>query len=119
HTNNVIFGGAPQPTGMGLIPTLVLANSTDNKTWTVTFSGANTEIGADSFASLKDGVYDFKVDATKVHPFGNTGVNMAASSTTTVHRLFGDIGEPASTPNGAATDFSAIVNSGDNLLFRR
>jgi hypothetical protein len=46
-------------------------------------------------------------------------VNMAANSTTTFHRLFGDTGAPATPAGGMpGTDFSAIVNAGDNLLFR-
>ena len=119
HSNNVVFNGVPQPTGLGAVPTLVLSNSADNKTWTATFAGANTELGADAFASLVDGVYDFQVDGAKVHPLGNPAVTMAGSSTTTVHRLFGDTGDP-STPAGGTpgVDFQAVVNSGDNLSFR-
>jgi hypothetical protein len=116
---NVSFGGVPQPAGVGAIPTLVL-NTTDNITWTVTFTGVGlVETGADGFSSLTDGVYDFKIDAAKVHPSGNAGVNMAANSSTTFHRLFGDTGSPAGVPNGSGgTDFTAVVNSGDNLAFR-
>jgi len=99
---------------------LVLNHSADNKTWTVTFSGPNTEGNRpDGFASLVDGVYDFKIDAAKVHPLGVPAVSMATSRTTTFHRLFGDIGDPG-TPTGGtpAVDFEAIVNAGDNLAFR-
>ena len=103
---------------MGALPTALNINTTDNITWVVTFSG-NTEVGADGFASLKDGVYDFKIDAAKVHPVGSPGVTMSASSTTTFHRLFGDVDAP-STPNGGTpgVDFAALVNSFDNLSFR-
>jgi hypothetical protein len=36
----------------------------------------------------------------------------------TFHRLFGDTNAPTSTAIGAATDFSAVVNTGDNLAIR-
>jgi len=44
---------------------------------------------------------------------------MAANSTTTFHRLVGDTGA-STTPAGGTSgvDFSAIVNSDDNLAFR-
>ena len=44
---------------------------------------------------------------------------MAANSTTTFHRLFGDTGAPT-TPTGGTpgTDFEAVVNTADNLQFR-
>jgi hypothetical protein len=120
HVGNVRYNGALQPTGMGAVPTLVLAHSPDNKTWTVTFSGPNTEGNRpDGLASLVDGVYDFKIDAAKVHLLGAPAVNMAASKTTTFHRLFGDSGDPATPAGGTpAVDFEAIVNTGDNLAFR-
>jgi fibronectin-binding autotransporter adhesin len=112
---NVDFGG-PQPGGVGALPTLTVTPSSDNKTFTVTFSGANTVVdpGADGFPSLKDGVYDYTIVASKVHPLGTPGVSMAANSTGTFHRLFGDINPPAQTGNS----FTAIVNTGDNLQFR-
>jgi fibronectin-binding autotransporter adhesin len=112
---NVDFGG-PQPGGVGALPTLTVTPSSDNKTFTVKFSGANTVVdpGADGFPSLKDGVYDYTVVASKVHPLGTPGVSMAANSTGTFHRLFGDINAPAQTGNS----FTAIVNTGDNLQFR-
>ena len=78
----------------------------------------NTETGADGFASLKDGVYALNVDATKVHPLGSPNVNMSQSSTFVFHRLFGDKDTPTSMPGGSGADFTAIVNSGDNLSFR-
>jgi hypothetical protein len=119
HTNSVTFGGVPQPAGMGAVPANLAVNSTDNVTWTVTFSGAGTELGADNFSSLQDGVYDLTISAAKVHPLGNAAVNMAANSTTTFHRLFGDIDLPE-TPTGgtAGVDFATVVNTGDNLEFR-
>jgi fibronectin-binding autotransporter adhesin len=111
---NVDFGG-PQPGGMGALPTLT-ATSADNKTFKVSFSGANTVVdpGTDGFQSLKDGVYDYTIVASKVHPLGRPGVNMAANSTGTFHRLFSDINPPTQTGNS----FTAIVNTGDNLQFR-
>ena len=87
-------------------------------TWIVTFTG-NTDAGADSFNSLKDGVYDLNIDAAKVHPVAAPSVTMAADRTTTFHRLFGDTGLP-STPTGGTpgTDYQALINTGDNLTFR-
>jgi hypothetical protein len=120
HASNVFFAGAFQPFGMGAIPTLVLSNSPDRKTWTVTFTGANTELGADGLASLKDGVYDLNIDATKVHPVSVPGINMtSANTTTTFHRLFGDTDAPSTPPGGTpGVDFTAVVNTGDNFVFR-
>jgi hypothetical protein len=118
HTNAVVFGGIVQPTGLGAIPTSLALSSSDNATWLVTFVG-NTDAGADTYNSLKDGVYDFHINAAKVHPAGIASVGMAADSTTTFHRLFGDIDDPA-TPTGgvAGVDFSTVVNTGDNFAFR-
>jgi hypothetical protein len=118
HTSNVRLGGVLQPDGYGSLPTSLNLSTTDNITWTVTFTG-NTDIGADGFHSLKDGVYDLNIDAAKVHPLGVPGVSMAANQTTTFHRLFGDT-NPAATPAGGTpgTDFEAIDNTGDNLAFR-
>jgi hypothetical protein len=112
---NVDFGG-PQPGGVGALPAITVTPSSDNKTFTVTFSGANTVVdpGADGFQSLKDGVYDYTIVASKVHPLGTPGVSMAANSTGTFHRLFGDINPPTQTGNS----FTAVVNTGDNLQFR-
>jgi fibronectin-binding autotransporter adhesin len=112
---NVDFGG-PQPGGVGALPTIIVTPSSDNKTFKVTFSGANTVVdpGADGFQSLKDGVYDYTIVASKVHPLGTPGVSMAANSTGTFHRLFGDSNAPTQTGNS----FSAVVNTGDNLAFR-
>jgi hypothetical protein len=100
------------------LPASLNVNSADNVAWIVTFAG-NTDPGVDGFDSLKDGVYDLNVDASKVHPFGVPGGNMAANSSTAFHRLFGDAGG-AATPSGGApgVDFQAVVNSGDNLVFR-
>jgi len=117
HAKNVNYagnsGGTGQPTGAA-VPAFSVAPSADNKTWTMTWSGANTDVGADQLASLKDGVYDLVIDATKVHPVGAPGTNMAANSTTVIHRLYGDNGAPTAT----GSDFSSIVNTGDNLQFR-
>jgi autotransporter-associated beta strand protein len=112
---NVDFGG-PQPGGVGALPTITVTPSSDNKTFTVTFSGANTVVdpGADGFQSLKDGVYDYTIVASKVHPLGTPGVSMAANSTGTFHHLFGDINPPTQTGNS----LTAVVNTGDNLQFR-
>lgn len=95
-----------------------MLDTTDNITWVVTFTG-NTEIGADGFASLQDGVYNLNIAAAKVHPLGSPGISMAANQTTTFHRLYGDTDAPG-TPSGGTpgSDFFAIVNSGDNLGFR-
>src|SRR5262249_39347404 len=68
---------------------------------------------------LKDGVYDLKVDGSKVHPLGNTGVSGSGITTTTFHRLFGDTGLPETPVGGTpGTDFSSIINTGDNFIFR-
>jgi len=119
HTNNVNYAGNNPPTGQpangGLPATLIATPSTDSKTWTLTWSGANTEVGSvDQLASLKDGVYDLVIDAAKVHPVGSPTVNMAANSTTVFHRLFGDTNAPAASGN----DFTAVLAGNDNLAFR-
>jgi subtilisin family serine protease len=118
HPLGVVYDGAARPSGYGVVPTSLNFASTDNTTWIVTFTG-NTEDGADGLRSLKDGVYDLKIDSAKVHPSGVPNLNMAASFTTTFHRLFGDI-DPPGTPSGgsAGVDFSALVNTGDNFVFR-
>jgi hypothetical protein len=118
HTNNVSFNGAAQASGFGDLPTTLNSTTTDNSTFVVTFVG-NTEVGVDGISSIKDGVYDFIVTGSLVHPFGVPAVSMASNSTTTFHRLYGDTGLPV-TPSGgtAGVDFQAIVNSGDNLTFR-
>jgi sugar lactone lactonase YvrE len=118
HTNDVVVNGVPQPSGFGSLPTNLVLKTTDNLTWTVAFAG-NTDDGQDGFNSLKDGVYDFNIDAAKVHPFGDPATSMAANSTTVIHRLFGDTGA-AATPSGGTpgTDFQAVVNTGNNLAFR-
>jgi hypothetical protein len=105
---------------MGTLPASLVVNTTDKTTFTITFAGAGTvELGDDGFASLLDGVYDFTIDAAKVHPLGAPAVNMSGNSTTTFHRLFGDIDAPETPAGGVASvDFSANVNTGDNLAFR-
>jgi hypothetical protein len=118
HTNNVSYGGTAMPNGYGALPTSLNFASADNITWVVTFVG-NTDNGLDGFNSLKDGVYDFRIAATKIHAAGSPTVNLAADSTTTFHRLFGDTGLPETPAGGAAgVDFQAVVNTGDNLAFR-
>jgi hypothetical protein len=115
HTNNVTYNGVAQPNGKGTLPTSLSVGTIDNVTWIVTFNG-NTDNGKDGLNSIKDGVYDLRVDATKVHPVGVPALGMAASSLTTFHRLFGDIDAPAATPGpGGTTDFLARVTSIDNL----
>ena len=94
HTKNVSFGGAAQPSGIGAVPTSLNLATADHITWTLTFAG-NTDDGADGLRSLRDGVYDLVVDATKVHLLAAPGIPMAANSTTTFHRLFGDTGAPS------------------------
>jgi glucose/arabinose dehydrogenase len=119
HLNNVVWNGTLQPAGFGALPTsLALASANNNTVWTMTFSG-NTDAGLDGIQSLKDGVYDLNIDAAKVHPAGVPGVTMAASQKVTFHRLFGDTNAPT-TPTGGTpgADFEAIVNTGDNLIFR-
>jgi autotransporter-associated beta strand protein len=118
HTKDVFYAGTALAAGLGALPSALVLTSGDNVTWTVTFSG-NTDVGADGVQSLKDGVYDFAIDAAKVHPLGVPALAMAASATTTFHRLFGDTGAP-STPAGGTSgvDFEAVVNTGDNLAFR-
>jgi nitrous oxidase accessory protein NosD len=120
HTNNVVFNGIAQPAGFGTLPATLNVSTTDNTTWVITFTG-NTDPAlppADGFNSLKDGVYNLNIDATKVHPQGLPGVNMAANSTTVFHRLFGDINAPATAPVPGGTGFTAVVTSNDNLAFR-
>jgi hypothetical protein len=120
HTNNVSYGGAAMPTGYGTIPANLNFASTDNITWTVTWSGTGTvEDELDGFHSLKDGVYDLNVDASKVHPQGNAGVSGSGITTTAFHRLFGDTNLPETPAGGTAgVDFSAVINTGDNFVFR-
>ena len=69
---------------------------------------------SDLYLGNDNGVYKLTIDKTKVHPVGSPTTNMAADSTTVFHRLYGDIGAPTQT----GSDFSALVNSVDNLQFR-
>jgi autotransporter-associated beta strand protein len=121
HTNSVVYNNVPKPTGMGAVPANVNVATTDNITWSVTWSGAGAEVGTgsggvgDTQASLTDGVYDLNITATKVHPLGTPGVNMANNSTTTFHRLFGDLDSPLPAGDGSV---STLVNTGDNIEFR-
>jgi autotransporter-associated beta strand protein len=120
HTINVTFDGVAYPDGYGTLPdTFGPPVSTDGGlTWTISFSG-HTDNGMDGLNSLRDGVYDLVIHANKVHPVGSPTINMTGDSTTTFHRLFGDTNGPT-TPIGGTpgVDFQAIVNSGDNLVFR-
>jgi len=115
---NVTFDGVTQPAGFGTLPANVSVNTTDNKTYVVTFSG-NTDAAVNGLGSLKDGVYDLNIDASKVHAAGS-GATMAGNYTTTFYRLFGSTsGE--TTPDGGTmgADFSARITSLDNLRFRQ
>jgi len=118
HTNNVSYDGVAMPTGLGAVPTLVLTPNGDGSSWTVTFSGPDTDMGADGFASLEDGVYDVTVNGAMVHPTNNPTASLTGTSTTTFAKLFGKTSAAVATPNGASTDYSAAVNSLDNLAFR-
>jgi hypothetical protein len=118
HTHNVILNGQSLPNGFGSLPTDLAITTTDNITWTVKFSG-NTDNGADGLNSIRDGLYDFTIDADKVHVAGTPNVTMAADSSMTFHRLFGDNDVPETPAGGVqGVDFQSIVNSGDNLGFR-
>jgi len=116
---NVTFDGVTQPAGYGTLPANVMVNTTDNKTYVVTFSG-NTDASVNGLGSLKDGVYNLNIDASKVHAMGSTGSTMAGNYTTTFYRLFGSTGG-ATTPEGGTpgTDFGARITSLDNLRFRQ
>jgi hypothetical protein len=114
---NVSNNGVLLSDGYGQLPTSLKASSADNKVWIVTFEG-NTEDGADGLHSLKDGVYDLNVNAARVHPLASPGVAMAANLTTTFHRLFGDTNEPDDPSLGATGFYRAVVNAGDNFVFR-
>jgi fibronectin-binding autotransporter adhesin len=117
HNNTVTYNGVAQPAGFGSLPTS-LAIAGDGTAFSVSFVG-NTDNGADGFNSLKDGLYDLVVDGSKVHPVGDPSVNMSGTSTTVIHRLFGDNNLPETPAGGQpGVDFEAIVNTGDNLAFR-
>jgi hypothetical protein len=118
---NVRFDGVLRPAGCGTLPAALILSANDNITWTVTFAGNTdpTAPPADGLHSLRDGVYDFTIDAAKVHPLGAPSINGAGNSTTVFHRLFGNVTAPTTPPGGTTgVDFSATVNSGDNLQFR-
>jgi len=119
HTNNVNYGGNAVPSGMGAIPDLTLTPNADMSVWTVTFSGANAQTGTNGFASLKDGVYDLNINGAMVHPTSNPSSSLGGTSTTTFGSLFGKSTGPTSTPNGTGTDYSMVLNSADNLAFRK
>jgi hypothetical protein len=120
HSSGVTFRGVAQPNGYGTVPKLVITPSADQTTWTVAFGGFSTDIGRfDGLSSLKDGVYDFHVDAAKIHLLSAPSTVMISDSSYTIYRLFGDTDGPV-TPNGGVpgVDFAAVVNTGDNLVFR-
>jgi glucose/arabinose dehydrogenase len=121
HTSNISYGGTPLPTGFGSLPNSLLTGTPDGGvTWIVTFAG-NTDpaSAADGFASIKDGVYDLKLDGTKIHPVGHPGVSASPRDPYVFHRFFGDTNAPTTPAGGAAgVDFLAVVNTGDNLTFR-
>jgi uncharacterized repeat protein (TIGR01451 family) len=118
HTKGVVFDGMAQPNGYGAVPATLNLETTDNVTWVVTFSG-NTDDGLDGTRSLRDGVYDIKVEAAKVHPLSAPAMSMASNWMSTIHRLFGDSDAPATPPDGTpGTDFTTVVNTGDNLILR-
>jgi hypothetical protein len=120
HTKGVSLGGMLFPDGFGAIPALIVTPSTDRVAWTISFTGEHTEVGnSDLLASLSDGVYDLTIDAAKVHPFQQPGVNGARTITTTFFRLFGDTDDPQMTVGGDnSVAWSAVVNTGDNFQFR-
>ncbi len=122
HANNVALGGVPQPGGFGSLPTNLQISSADNIIWVIRFDG-NTDPGAplfqppgDGLNSLKDGVYDLNVVASKVHPLGVPSVNGTANSTTVFHRLFGDANAPD--VDGGGSNYTAILGISDNFAFR-
>jgi hypothetical protein len=100
------------------LPTSLSLSTSDNITWIVTFVG-NTDSGTDGYNSIRDGVYDFIIDASMVHPLGAPEFQMASNSTFVFHRLFGDK-DAAYTPGGGTpgVNFAGIDNSGDNLSFQ-
>ncbi len=116
HTNNVVFGGVAGP--VGVVPTTVLRSTTDNITWVFTFDGNTdpTVAPLDGLKSLQDGVYDFSVDPTMVHPAGVGGISGSVASTTVFHRLFGDVTGEEQPQVG--NEHAAIIAIDDNFAFR-
>ena len=123
HATGVTYDGVAVAS-MGVLPSSLTLQSADNITWNVNFNG-NTESAPsstgsfDGFHSLQDGVYDFNIDASRIHPIGMASVNAAANLTTTFHRLFGDT-SAAETPADGTTgvDFAAVIDTADNLALR-
>ncbi len=105
---------------LGSLPTQILAQTTNNITWTITFIG-NTDPSIpgdpfDGFASIRDGVYDLVVDTAFVHPLGVPSVSGTTETTTTFHRLFGDAtGEQLPVIGNNHVTLGAID---DNFAFR-
>src|SRR6185369_16165064 len=81
HMSDVRINGVLQPAGYGSLPSALVLTTTDNITWTIAFGG-NTDDGVDGLHSLKDGVYDLRIDAAKVHSLGALDVTMDGSRTT-------------------------------------
>jgi len=94
HPNVIINGVSGQM--VGTVPAaLGIADAGDHTHYTITFvdnSGATVNNGAD-YNTIFDGVYDFTVNATSVHPFGNNGVNMPANNQSTFFAMFGSTGQ--------------------------
>ncbi len=123
HRNQVSLAGVNLPDGFGSLPTSLVLDTSDSITWIVTFAG-NTDdgevgTGFDGLQSIKNGVYDFKVEAAKVHPVAVSSIGMAADSTTVFHRYFGDFNGAETPPGGTDNvDFVTIVAIDDNFAFR-
>ncbi len=118
HANGVAVGSVAMPDGYGVLPTSLQWSSADNTTWIATFQG-NTDDGGDGIKSLKDGVYDFKLAAGGVHPLGAPAMSMAVDFTYTFFRLFGDLGSPTTSTDGAGVaSNTATVTTTENLAFR-
>lgn len=127
HPATYIIEGESKPFGWGsdyASQKLILTGSDDKKTWTVTFSAStyngHFEVGKDGFISQLDGVYDFKIDASKVHSVSSPTTSFKPFPTFTFHTLWGDATEPTRPEGGTpGVDFTATVNSADNLAFRK
>ncbi len=120
HSNGVNFNGQALPDGYGILPTSLALSSADNITWTIAFVG-NTDPAtppSDGLNSLTDGVYDFTIDASRVHPLGAPNVNAAANSTTVFFRLYGDLDAPTPVTDNTGVTNTATVNTTDNIPMR-
>jgi len=83
----------------GALMVTPIINTSDSKTFTLTFSGA-TIVGG----SLADGVYNISIDHTKVH--SDAGVNLNMDFSRNFHRVFGDL------------DGDGDCDATDQLMFR-